>query len=354
MKKILMVTLSKHASFQDGVFSMYEFLKNKTDVWTLTRKNDDYPAPHDAYNFFVNAPENPGLGKGSFRICAIKKMMTIVKSLDFDVVYLESFHFWNYPIMLYARRHKKIVAHALNDVIIHDGDSHVGLKNILNASIVKLSDRVVMRSANGLENAKERFPKSVGKMTRADLWYSFAPYREVAGEGVLFFGRMNRYKGIEQLYEIAQTTSEVQYIVAGKADDADMDLIDRIAMLPNVKLENHIIPYNDMHDYFYRAKVVILPYQSATQSGVILDANRHSRPAIAFHVGALGEQIKDNETGYLVQPGDIQGFADKIRYVLNMPQDEYEAVCKKAYEFAADRYSAQAQADQFIDAIGAR
>ena len=53
MKKILMVTMSDHTSFQDGVFSMYENLKDRYKVTTLTIKNSDYPAPRNSDNLFI-------------------------------------------------------------------------------------------------------------------------------------------------------------------------------------------------------------------------------------------------------------------------------------------------------------
>ena len=52
MKKILMVTMSEHTSFQDGVFSMYENLKDRYKVTTLTMKNSDYPAPRNRDNLY--------------------------------------------------------------------------------------------------------------------------------------------------------------------------------------------------------------------------------------------------------------------------------------------------------------
>lgn len=353
MKSILMVTLSRHASFQDGVFSMYHQLKDRYKVWTITRKNDDYPAPHEENNYFVEAPENPGLSKETFNLGEWSRMMKIIKELKPEIVYLESFHVWNYPIMLYCKRKSITLACSLNDVILHPGDSHIGIKKMFNASQVIMADRVVMRSKNGLENAQHKYPKHMGKMYCTDLWYTFPNYCAPRGNYVLFFGRMNRYKGIDNLYELIKMTSELDYVVAGKADDSDMDTINKIGALPNVKLENRIIPYNDMHEYFYGARCIVLPYQSATQSGVILDATKHSRPAVAFRVGALGEQIIDGKTGLLAQPGNVQELAEKVRSIVRMGDREYEDMCQNAYEFGLQKYSAQGQEDNFMKSIGA-
>lgn len=354
MKSILMVTLSRHASFQDGVFSMYHQLKDRYKVWTITRKNDDYPAPHEENNYFVEAPENPGMSKDTLNFGEWSRMMKLVKRINPDIVYLESFHVWNYPIMLYCKRKRITLANSLNDVILHAGDSHIGIKKVFNASQVKLADRVVMRSKNGLENAQKMYPKQQDKMYRADLWYTFPEYCPPRGDYILFFGRMNRYKGIENLYELVKMTPELKYVVAGKADDNDLEIIEKIGSLPNVKLENRIIPYSDMHEYFYGARCIVLPYKSATQSGVILDSSKHSRPAVAFRVGALGEQIIEGKTGLLAEPENIQELANKVREIINMDEEEYEVMCRNAYEFGLKEYSAQGQEDNFLNAIGAK
>ena len=353
MKRILMVTFSRHASFQDGVFSMYHQLKDRYDVWTMTRKNDDYPAPHEEHNYFVSAPENPGLSKETFNFSELKRMMGIIRKIKPEIVYIESFHTWNYPIMLYCKRNKIVLACSLNDVILHEGDSHIFIKKMFNASQVKLADRVVMRSKNGLENAQKLYPKYKKKMYRVDLWYTFPEYCPPKGNTILFFGRMNRYKGIDNLYQLIKETPELNYVVAGKADDSDMEVIRKMEELPNVDLQNLVIPYNDMHDYFYNARCIVLPYKSATQSGVILDASKHSRPAVAFKVGALGEQIIDGKTGLLAEPENVAELLEKVKSIVSMPEELYEEMCKASYEYGIKNYSAKGQEQNFLKAVGA-
>lgn len=58
-----------------------------------------------------------------------------------------------------------------------------------------------------------------------------------------------------------------------------------------------------MIDYFHGSDWSILPYTSATQSGVIVDSYRLSRPVIAFNVGAISEQIEGGVTGFLIEAG---------------------------------------------------
>lgn len=163
---------------------------------------------------------------------------------------------------------------------------------------------------------------------------------------------MNRYKGIEYLLELIKRTPDIQYVVAGKADDSVKETIDALKKLPNVKLDEGVIPYDKMHDYFYNARCTILPYETATQSGVVLDAYKHSRPAVAFDVGALGEQIDDGVTGYLAKPGDVGQLETQLRKIIDMPNEQYEQMCMKSYQKGLDAYSAKSREREFLSAIG--
>ena len=59
----------------------------------------------------------------------------------------------------------------------------------------------------------------------------------------------------------------------------------------------------------------MLPYKSATQSGVIATAYEFNVPVIASKVGGLSEYVKDEETGILVPPDNPEALAAAlIRY----------------------------------------
>lgn len=351
---ILMMTLSNHTSFQDGVFSMYENLKNRYNVYTLTLKDSDYTVSHDSNNIFVDAPLRPGITKKAFNIPALHQMMKEIKRIPIDYVYFESSHIWNYPVVLYCKRKGITIAHTINDVIPHEGDAHRGINDRLNELSASFSDYVVMRSADGLMKAKTRFPRYTNKMRKVDIWYSFPEYRKPQSRKVLFFGRMNRYKGIDKLYDLIAATPEIQYVVAGKADGSVMKQVDAIKLLPNAVVYEERIPYYQMHDFFFDACCVVLPYETATQSGVIVDAYKHSRPAIAFNVGAIGEEILNGITGYVVTPGSIDELVNRVREVVNMDNNQIEKMCKEAYQFGIIHYSAHSREKEFLSAIGVK
>jgi glycosyltransferase involved in cell wall biosynthesis len=55
---------------------------------------------------------------------------------------------------------------------------------------------------------------------------------------------------------------------------------------------------------------MVLPYTSfASQSAVLQDAYAHRLPVVVSDVGALGETIREDRTGWVVDPGDADELA---------------------------------------------
>ena len=93
-----------------------------------------------------------------------------------------------------------------------------------------------------------------------------------------------------------------------------------------------------MEEYFINSDIVILPYNSATQSGVVIDSYKYSRPVIAFDVGALSEQIINGNTGFLIKNKNIDEFVNKITMFLKLKKNEKNTLSKNAWNFYMNQY----------------
>lgn len=111
---------------------------------------------------------------------------------------------------------------------------------------------------------------------------------------------------------------DIQFEVIGRVDIQVQDIIDNLNQLSNVKMNTEYVTDAQMKRAFEDADVVIVPYNSASQSGIIIDAYKYSRPVVGFSVGAIPEQIKDGKTGYLIEYKNNALFAQKIRELLNL------------------------------------
>jgi glycosyltransferase involved in cell wall biosynthesis len=134
---------------------------------------------------------------------------------------------------------------------------------------------------------------------------------------VLFFGRLSAYKGLHVLLDaaplVAREIPNVHFIIAGAPVPGYV--VPDIPVLPNgarIEMMMQFIPPDLLCELFQRTALVVLPYTSATQSGVVMTACAFHKPIITTHVGGLSEVVSDGVTGRLVSPHDPVALAKAI------------------------------------------
>jgi glycosyltransferase involved in cell wall biosynthesis len=144
--------------------------------------------------------------------------------------------------------------------------------------------------------------------------FGLSPDEEVA----LFFGYVRRYKGLDLLLESwprVRAQRPVTLLVAGECyeDPAPYRaLAEGAGGEPGVRLMLRYVPDEEVEALFKAADVVVLPYRSATQSGVTHVAYALGVPVITTDVGGLAETVHPDETGLVVPPGDPEALAAAI------------------------------------------
>ncbi len=135
---------------------------------------------------------------------------------------------------------------------------------------------------------------------------------------VLFFGYVREYKGLKYLIEAMPAVlkqADVGLMIVGEFyDDRDRyeRLIDRLGIREQVTVVAEHVPDEAVGRYFRAADLVVLPYVSATQSGITQIAYAFGLPVVSTNVGGLPEVVTDGETGYIVSPGDPEALAEAI------------------------------------------
>lgn len=124
---------------------------------------------------------------------------------------------------------------------------------------------------------------------------------------LLFFGFIRKYKGLDIILrampELIKKYPKIVLVVAGESYSGEDDfraLIKELAILDaNLKLFTDYIPNDDVPFYFSAANVAVLPYRSATQSGIVQIAYNFDLPVIATDVGGLAEIVIDGVCGLI-------------------------------------------------------
>ncbi|WP_108821494.1 glycosyltransferase [Dysgonomonas sp. Marseille-P4361] len=136
-------------------------------------------------------------------------------------------------------------------------------------------------------------------------------------KNLLFFGLIRDYKGLDILIEaMSELDDSYQLIISGESYgsfDKYTELINRSPLKDNIVVFEQYIPDEMVTTLFSAADLLVLPYRSATQSGVVALAYQLELPMVSTNVGALGSTIKSSETGLVVSNISPKGIADGIK-----------------------------------------
>ncbi|MBN8703144.1 MAG: glycosyltransferase [Bacteroidetes bacterium] len=121
---------------------------------------------------------------------------------------------------------------------------------------------------------------------------------------LLFFGFIRGYKGLDLLIKAMKNLSEEYHLVIageiyGSFDEYDA-LISELGVSTKITQLVRYINDAEVSVLFSAADVNVLPYKSATQSGITSIAYHFDLPIIATDVGGLKESIYHNKTGLIV------------------------------------------------------
>ena len=160
---------------------------------------------------------------------------------------------------------------------------------------------------------------------------------------LLFFGFVRGYKGLKHLIRamqrIVNNVEQAKLLIVGDfAGDKEeyLKLIEEYGVKDYIEIHDGYIPDQEVEKFFAASDVVVLPYESATQSGIVQIAYGFEKPVIATKVGGLPEVVLDGKTGYIVPPKDSEKLAERITdyFEKNKEMEFQENIQKEAYKYS--------------------
>jgi glycosyltransferase involved in cell wall biosynthesis len=190
-------------------------------------------------------------------------------------------------------------------------------------------DRFIVHSESDLESLNElrsdaraiKTPHPIYDVFHRDETLTPEKAKEslgIQGAVLLFFGYIRKYKGLEYLlgaFPKVLRQMECTLLIVGEIYEEReryLAMIDGSDAKARIRLIDRYIPNEEVAVYFNAADLVVLPYISATQSGVIQMAYGFNRPVVSTRVGGIPEAVLDGETGFLADPQDAEGLATAI------------------------------------------
>lgn len=186
------------------------------------------------------------------------------------------------------------------------------------------ADKILVLSNSCLLDLKRNLPSAIVK--KAVLGFhpiyeslNLPEYQPQAFPGLLFFGLIKEYKGLDILLKampiIRLAIPDIRLRIAGSVYGSAKNyenLIKELNLEANVECHFRYLDDAEVAQLFAISDVCILPYKSATQSGVIATSLSYETPVIATDVGGLGEYVQHGKTGLLIPPDNPPALAAAV------------------------------------------
>jgi len=208
-------------------------------------------------------------------------------------------------------------------VTVHDAKAHSG------SVIGRLNEglrRAVLRNASALHVHTAEAARQIGDVAQrvpvrvirlGDISPIFARHRSTTQQResnlVLFFGRLEAYKGIDRFLMAARSMDPKWRFVLAGPGRITQEVAALIREIPcdRLRVINRYLSDSDVAALLSAASVGVLPYRDATQSCLPSLCAAFGLPVVATRVGGLIEDVP-LVGGLLVDPGDTCALARGI------------------------------------------
>lgn len=220
---------------------------------------------------------------------------------------------WALITQILRRRGIRVV-YLVHNLADHDAP---GLQRRASHALLRGADGYVVHSAHQVEQLTTIKPGAT-VLRRPHPVYDYYPpvVEHLPRRGrleLLFFGFIRPYKGLDVLIDALRRLDDpsVSVSVVGESWDDVSELVERVRHLP-VEFRLEYVTDSEAAAYLDRADAVVLPYRTATGSGIVASAYHHGTPVIATDVPGLIDVV-DESTGWVVPVDDPEALADTIR-----------------------------------------
>jgi len=368
--RVLVVSLGRRGGVTKYGQLMAQALRASCDVAAITSSgaaNRDMWPPLGIPHLEVDTFSSVATMLLSFlAIPRFARMRRFAAAFGPDVIYYPGGHAWK-PVLdwLFTRSAPTVLT--VHDPELHSGENSIAHRLLDSANRLHVDGYVLLNQAqvpafldrNRIEPTATRviphgiFDDSVEARRPLDEVEGLTDLSRLTRRYVLFVGRVQHYKGVGTLLEAYRAIPEdyrPPLVIAGSGEFSaeERSMLDSFAP-GQVRVENRWLSEVEISSLVGAARFVVLPYLSATQSGVIPLASAFGTPAIASDTGGLAEQVRAGETGLLFPPGDSQALARTIERAFALDDAEYEAMSSACRTLATTEWAWSVLAKRLVD-----
>ena len=352
--RILLICLTRRGGLLHFNDCLAESLSRICDVTLLCAENAEH-----AERSLQHVPVrklNTGKGmKGTLlKLFSPDTWKTIRKISDEfapDLIHITSAQEWNPALGLFIRHtlHKPLI-YTIHDVVHHEGTPFYF--KITEGAFRGMPDGFVVLTDQAKQLMVQKgIPAEKILAAPHGVYDFFTKYSKGLPEQkeILFFGRIEPYKGIGVLLKAARPLLDddpewTLHIAGG----GDVTPYREFLTHPQIRLTNRFLSDEEVAEFMERCAITALPYLSASQSGVIPTAFAFGKPVVATAVGGIPDMVRERITGLLVPPNDPESLRTALKELMYDPGLR-EKLGQAGKEFAAAELSWDSIARKHVD-----
>ncbi|MBQ7569019.1 glycosyltransferase [bacterium] len=144
---------------------------------------------------------------------------------------------------------------------------------------------------------------------------------KVGATHLLYVGRLAKEKNLDFIWQafasLRPRYPALRLLIVG--DGPYREYLQNLTKL--MRLEDSIIfvgwqPRERLRHFYALARCLVFASQTETQGLVLTEAQAAGVPVVAVRAGGVEESVRDGASGYLVNPGDISAFVERITRVI--------------------------------------
>ena len=328
--KILIISLCTKGIMRDHFVYYTRRFSKENDVYCVT--NDNVFNEELGAKRTLNVGYNRKNPLGYFSLKKLYNIMCFVNETNPDIVYIFTHHATSIPLAFLLR--KRRVIYQVHDPIPHKGVGRIS-RQILSLQL-QLYSKIACRLVVAGNKIKEQVLEQCQYPEKNIEVIPLAVVDSLMDETVkplnisidlLFFGRIEPYKGLDTLIEALsklENKPETYIIGGGNIFEAYKTLIE----IPSNVHITGFVKDTELISYLKSCKVVVLPYHEASGTMTVGQAFYYGKPVIASDVGALPEYV--GNCGKIFKHGNADELAKCIHDLLN-DSEQIEILSQRAF-----------------------
>jgi glycosyltransferase involved in cell wall biosynthesis len=233
------------------------------------------------------------------------------------------------------------------------------INTMLERITCRFSDKLIVYDESMVDQWKlQRFRKKIVITHRHFIDFdTFRPKNHVEQRDniVTYVGRLHEDKGVLNLIKaipvVLRERDDVKFVLIGDGhlEDEIRRYVDAHALRGSVTLVGWV-PHEKLPDCYTKSKLLVLPSYNEGLPHVMLEAMACGTPVLATPVGAIGQVIKDRETGFINYDNSPACLAGDILDALTYPH--LRRIAENARTLVESEYRYESVLERWKNVIG--